>query len=289
MENYKITENILLEREINILKKEEIKKLNSLGEGAHGKIYVGDYLTINKKVQLNKINLRDYSIEEIITQINNMKFISECINIPKFFGIWNIKENSFTLVSEFIDGFYLNECYEKMDKISRIEVIISICNILEDCHSKFLKVVEIRPQNIIIDYNYNVWLIDVGIKNFTFKNRGNAYNTRYLAPELFIINEEEDLANSDKTSNYTKGDIWSLGCTISEIFSGVKPWNEIKKKFNQPHYIKCMMTRRPFKIPNNIDIELREILEKVFDYNPDSRLSAKYLKVMLENYLSTLI
>ena len=85
----------------------------------------------------------------------------------------------------------------------------------------------------------------------------------------------------------TKSDVWSLGVMASEMFSGVLPYYNINnnKKPTDFLIIKRLIERMPFPIPNNLDDDIKNVVQRATMINVDERASAKEIKEMIEKII----
>ena len=141
----------------------------------------------------------------------------------------------------------------------------------------------------MIDENLDIKLIDFGVSRIasrtsTFTNDVSG-TTRYLAPEYFEI---EDNTDSDKPIKIgVKIDVWSMGCMISEIFSGILPWMNTVR--NEISVRKKLITKAPFPIPEEVsDPDVLEILNKCLQIAPEERISSAELTVLFREKIKKL-
>jgi len=103
-----------------------------------------------------------------------------------------------------------------------------------------------------------------------------------MAPDNFEVDEETE---SDKPiSNTPKLDIWSLGCMISELLSGIYPWFNLTKQENKVETY--LIKKHAFPIPKEIDAkypEYKPIIESCTKLNPIERSSADDVIDFLKN------
>ena len=71
---------------------------------------------------------------------------------------------------------------------------------------------------------------------------------------------------------------------ISEIFSGIKPYfNLSKKRSPTEQMITGRLTgNKPFPIPNNLDDDIKEVVKRATEVNPEKRATASEIKTMIK-------
>jgi len=227
------------------------------------------------------------TIDEIITEIKNLNF-AECDHVPKFYGIWKggQKKKHFALVFEFIEGNPLRNIMDALNFEEKLSVLIQIAEVMSFIHKKKLLHRDLKPENIMVNPEKKVKLIDFGTAkiaektiSYTSKATGTTF---YMAPDNFEVDEETE---SDKPiSNTPKLDIWSLGCMISELLSGIYPWFNLTKQENKVETY--LIKKHAFPIPKEIDAkypEYKPIIESCTKLNPIERSSADDVIDFLKN------
>ena len=265
----------------------EIKKEESIGEGAFGKVYKGKYK--DNIVAIKKIKLEEKSQEIFDSLLNEIKVIHKAQNadIPKFYGIMK-RKGHYNLIFEFIPGNTLKDIYPQLTYLQKLNILISLCTILENFHKKHLIHRDIKPGNIMITENMIVKLIDFGISKIaqhtcTFTN-AQIGTIPYMSPEQFQIDLDRfsnpNVEDIKPVPISIYSDIWSVGVMTSEIFSNIKPYYNISKKY---HPNPQMITRRlignkPFPIPKELDENIKIIVEKATNVQVEKRVNASELK-----------
>ena len=218
--------------------KEEVigdyKILEMIGKGGFGSVYKVENLYDKKQYAMKMVRLEPEQIKYFKEHKQEMyKAISE-IRIWKKFDHPNIigYDNGFLLkedcyiVMELVEGLslgeyisYLKENNRKIDNELAIKIILQIVCGLRYMH-KQAKVIfrDLNPNNIMLDYSYNVKLIDFGLtveegktkKVSTILNQSVQYvfegSVMYSSPEIM----------RNEVISY-ESDIWALGCTIYEM------------------------------------------------------------------------
>jgi len=225
--------------------KEEVigdyKILEMIGKGGFGSVYKVENIYDKKQFAMKMVKLEPEQINYFKEHKQEMyKAISE-IRIWKQFDHPNIiyydngflmKDNCY-IVMELVEGLslgeyisYLKENNRKIDKDLAIKIILQVVCGLRYMHKKANVIFrDLNPNNIMLDYSYNVKLIDFGLtveesktkKVSTILNQSVQYvfegSVMYSSPEIMrneIISYESD--------------IWALGCTIYEMIKLTPPF-----------------------------------------------------------------
>ena len=284
-------EQSLAEFKICLITSDQIKVFKpAIGEGGFGKVYkgqLGDQIVAIKKIKLEDDGEKKNVYAEIFNEIKVIQKANHP-NIPTFFGVWKNK-NHYHLVFEFIEGKSWRYCYDSMDKKTKLEILCDLCSILEDLHAKKLIHRDIKPDNVMIEAGNKPRLIDFGVSKIATKTatftKVAIGTIPYMAPEMYdfdvdMIDVNEVDAKPVPVSTYS--DIWSFGCMISEVFSGLKPWHR-KKDSNlvEIYIIEKLTCQTKFPIAVNIDPDVKVLIEKVMVYDPFARPTAGELKQMI--------
>lgn len=265
----------------------EIQILEELGSGSFGKVHKGLIKDINQFVaikfldQIDDKNNEGKGEETVKSILNELKTMTAVKNekIPKFYGVYQQQINNSTnigLIFSFIEGITMDKWLLKnqiivkdqnnVDKIiinirnsEKCQIAIQLVEIIVVLHDGKVTHRDIKPGNIMIRPDGQLVLLDFGIskmqeKTMAFTN-GVKCTPRYSPPEAF-----DDCGESFVEYGITtKFDVWSMGCLIIEIFTGVAPWS---KKFNDANKIMMAMMRKI--VYNNYDFPYHKEFEKDF-------------------------
>lgn len=275
----------LADQGINIIDSKDIKKTEIIGKGGYGKVTKGLY---KDKVVAIKELIADCKLKEAFQEISKeINFIKVAQNekLPQLYGIVIDDQESLGLVFEFIAGDPLNSIYHTMDSRTKLDVIRQLTEILVFLHGKKLIHRDIKPANIMIENKNNVRLIDFGVSKIAEKTCTNTANslgtTAYMAPENFDV-DIDNPENLKPISISPKADVWSVGCLISELFSGNCPWG-LK---NQIAIEKKLSCKALYPIPKDITIEpVRKLIASCTIIEPVDRPSSTELLEMINNSL----
>ncbi|XP_047155372.1 mitogen-activated protein kinase kinase kinase 5-like [Vigna umbellata] len=195
-------------------------------------------------------------------------------NIVQYFGS-EIVEGRFYIYLEYVHPGSINKYVREHCGAITESVIRNftrhILSGLAYLHSKKTIHRDIKGANLLVDSAGVVKLADFGMaKHLTgfeanLSLRGSPY---WMAPELLQAVMQKD--NSPDLAFAI--DIWSLGCTIIEMFTGKPPWSEYE---GAAALFKVMKETPP--IPETLSPEGKDFLRCCFIRNPAERPAAAVL------------
>ena len=282
LELKKIVKDLININNINCIQMQDIIKEEEIGSGAQAKVYRAKYKNENVSLKLFKnIDWKSFANEIVI--LSSLKHP----NIPNFLGI--VHDNlSIGLIFEFVPGVPMSQVnFSQFPDNIKLKLVKTLCNVVEYIHSKSFIHRDIKPDNIIIDQDYNLYLIDYGIAKVCSNENGYTFTRikgtiAYAAPEMLIEigfnqNEEKFCGINIKT------DVWSVGVLISYIYSGYYPWSN---KYNSldPAITQLLILKTPFPIPDNItNDKIRKIIELCTVLENDNRAYIQDINTLLND------
>jgi serine/threonine protein kinase len=188
-------------------------------------------------------------------------------HIVKTFDFGTMTTGEPFMSMEWIDGVGLNFLVETRSpglKDKAIEYLVQLCNAVEYMHKERYLHRDLCPRNVMITNEGYVKLIDFGLTipyTPAFCEPGNRTGTPdYLAPEII-----------KRQSTDHRVDLFSLGVTAYEVFTGSLPWPKahgsmeiLLKHINQAG-------RDPRDLKPDMDDELHALLVKAIDREPSRR------------------
>lgn len=135
---------------------------------------------------------------------------------------------------------------------------------IDYCHSRGVYHRDLKPENLLVHENGNLKVSDFGLSALWDCRRqdGLLHTTcgtpAYVAPEVI----------SKKGYDGAKADIWSCGVVLYVLLAGHLPFNdqnliEMYKK----------ISKGEFKCPQWFPSEVRKLLSKILDPNPNTRIN----------------
>lgn len=169
------------------------------------------------------------------------------------------------------------------EKIVRIYTI-QILEGLKYLHSKGIVHNDLKCSNVLVDNDATIKLSDFGIsKRVSFSDASTEENND-------SITGGKEYPNSLKGSSYwmapevarqagynASADIWSLGCVMIEMKTGVPPWNEIGKNPMQVLQTIARTTTGPSLPINEFSLPALNFLKKCLKVQPNERATVEEL------------
>ena len=219
--------------------------------------------TSNCKIYLIMKNKKFY-IEKIINKNNYFQNGYYCLlnlHHKNIATVYDIKEdeNFIHIYQEYAEGHTLEEILTEKNRIDLVEALylsLQICEGIEYMHSQKPPIIhrDIKPSNIIITYDNEVKLIDLGtareVKQYIEKDTVCLGTSGYAAPEQFGYSQTDN-----------RSDIYSIGVLIYQLLTGKDIINgkSLSSQINENSDI----------IPNSIS----KILKKACAFDPENRYS----------------
>lgn len=200
--------------------------LSILGKGAMGIVYKALDPDIDRKVAIKTIRF-DLASEETDTEEIMERFMREAqaagkLTHPNIITIFDVgREEDLTyIVMQLIEGPSLQRLIAQGEKFSVSEVtklMERVCKGLDYAHQNGIVHRDIKPGNILLDYNKRPYICDFGVARIdtsTLTQSGTAVGTpSYMSPEQ-VIGKKID----------KRSDIFSIGCILYEILTGRRPF-----------------------------------------------------------------
>jgi len=244
-----------------------------IGIGGHGEVFQAYALETGVLVAVKLFYCHLHN--EIVRYIHKEFKVLEKLSHPhilKIFscGRWKRGDSFFFyLVTPLMDGGNLAEYMQKnsLDVNQSLEIILKIASALAYMHKNHFVHRDVKPQNILLDKEGNVFLSDFGIASQIDNTHTIAAGTmEYCSPE-----QMETLLYSVPD---VRLDVYSLGITLYEMLCGVNPYRQIAKTRGEAAAIQFKYTQEyPLvdtynsKIPHDLALVVAKMIMK----NPEMR------------------
>ncbi|GLT66207.1 hypothetical protein SLA2020_385870 [Shorea laevis] len=250
-----------------------------IGRGTFGSVYVASSretgaLCAMKEVEMFPDDRKSAEcIKQLEQEINVLSQLKHP-NIVQYYGS-EIVEDRFYIYLEYVHPGSINKYVQEHCGAMTESVVRNftrhILSGLAYLHGTKTIHRDIKGANLLVDASGVVKLADFGMaKHLTGQRadlslKGSPY---WMAPELM-----QAVMQKDNSSNLALAvDIWSLGCTIIEMFTGKPPWSDYE---GAAAMFKVMKDTPP--IPETLSPEGKDFLRCCFRRNPADRPSASML------------
>lgn len=181
-------------------------------------------------------------------------------------------ENVFAIIEEDSDGIPLKSYLDKkgfFDLNALLNISANIAATLGSIHSKGVIHRDIKPDNILIHPKTGeVTLTNFGISSILTHENDEFYNPHVIHNTLAYMSPEQT-GRMNRAVDY-RTDLYSLGITLYEIFTGFLPF-----KSNDPmdiiHSHIAIMPVPPAKINSRIPVVVSDIIMRLMEKNPEAR------------------
>ena len=199
--------------------------IDEIGKGGVGIIYRAWHLNLQKYVVVKKIKDNYVGVLEARGEVDILKSLHHS-NLPQVYDFLQVNREVYT-VMDFIDGhdlkYYIDHGY-RFEEAALWQWLIQLCEVLEYLHKHGILHLDIKPANIMLAKDGNIYLIDF---NISLSGEGDALSgisQYYASPEqfrkwtalLYEIKDQEEALDAAT-------DIYSLGATFYHMMTGVMP------------------------------------------------------------------
>ena len=246
-----------------------------LGQGTFAKVYYARNLKTGLGVAIKIIDKEKVLKVGMIDQIKREIAVMRLIRHPNVVELYEVmaSKTKIYFVMEYAKG---GELFNKVAKgklpedVARKYFQQLICAV-DYCHSRGVCHRDLKPENLLLDENENLKVSDFGLSALAeSKHQDGLLHTTcgtpaYVSPE--VINR--------RGYNGAKADIWSCGVILFVLLAGYLPFHdsnlmELYRKIGKGE----------FKFPNWFPPEVRKLVSKMLDPNPNRRIS---MEKIMEN------
>ncbi|KAJ0979226.1 hypothetical protein J5N97_014700 [Dioscorea zingiberensis] len=249
-----------------LMQRYELGKL--LGQGTFAKVYHGRNLKTSQSVAIKVIDKEKVLKVGLIDQIKREISVMRLVRHPYVVQLYEVmaSKTKIYFVMEYVKG---GELFSKVSKGKLREEVArkyfqQLISAVDFCHSRGVYHRDLKPENLLLDDDGNLKVSDFGLSALAESKRqdGLLHTTcgtpAYVAPE--VINR--------KGYDGAKADIWSCGVILFVLLAGYLP-------FHDPNLMEMYkkIGKAEFKCPNWFPGEVRKLLSRILDPNPNTRIT----------------
>lgn len=243
------------------------RSLNSIVYSALN-INTGEYVVIK---QFDVGNLSREQLHTIESSYVKMKRLNHT-NVIHIYDTFS-DDNHFYVSMEWVECGSLDDLIKRYGPIPEnivLKHLIQILHGLQFLHKSKIVHKNIKTTNILVDKKGHIKLTDIGFNIDSIDDQpmrlvdGNGYIENSFGGSPHCMPPEGTMESFPWTPQY---DMWSLGCALIEIFTGLPPmysYNPLQTKF-------LLRDSDDMSIPDTISGELKDILIACLNRNPADR------------------
>ncbi len=199
------------------------ERLDVLGHGASGIVYLAKDTLLGKQVALKEVSAKGEDKERFLEEAR----VLDRLRHPNIVQVNSVDEIAGRIVidMEYVRGRTLQAVLRSASALpvaEAVSVAAQICDGLAYAHSQRTVHRDIKPANILLTPAGVVKLVDFGLAAHlgTHSLAGGAGTYAYMAPEDFHPGEQSD----------RQSDIWAAGVVLYEMLAGRRPFQVLKAK-----------------------------------------------------------
>ncbi|KAK4511656.1 uncharacterized protein ATC70_012873 [Mucor velutinosus] len=244
---------------------------NVIGKGHFGTVFRALDLMSGKTVAVKQINLKDARKADIEDMMQEASLLSSLThgNVVKYEGFIQTQEHV-NIVLEYVENGSLLHTLKHFGHALPEHLVASYCHdILQGLaylHQQDVVHCDLKAANILTTKTGDVKLSDFGVSlNLKLKNHEEnlvSGTPFWMSPEVIELKGAS-----------VQSDIWSLGCTVIELYTGKPPYADL---LTMTAMFKIVEDDCP-PLPEGISDDFRDFLKLCFKKNPVERPKAIHL------------
>ncbi len=242
------------------------ERVDVLGHGATGIVYLAWDTLLKKQVALKEIDLHAADINRFLEEARVM----DRLHHPGIVRVncVDLIDGQVVLDMEYVRGRNLQELMRRESPLPvdrALNIAIQTLDALDYAHRMRTVHRDIKPANILVDQDDHVKLVDFGLAEILATNSyaGGAGTYAYMAPEDFAEEHHSD----------HQSDIWAVGVTLYEMLTGARPFivDRPKDPFS---WRRTLLNDPPTPIENHIEhvpVGIQAAMDRVLSVDKSSR------------------
>lgn len=195
--------------------------LDVIGRGSFGLIFRGHDRVNNQDVAIKMISRRFLEETHNFAAVEQEIRVHQSLNHPNIVKLYNViyDPTNIYIVLEFCaNGDLFTLMQNNMHPNIRVKnMMYQLAEAIEYLHQRKISHLDIKPENILVDSEYNIKLCDFGCCHLVnHHNQVKLGTLYYIAPELLVGNPIDTRT----------ADVWSFGIVVFVMFAKTLPWKD---------------------------------------------------------------
>ncbi|KAL2899946.1 CBL-interacting serine/threonine-protein kinase 11 [Bienertia sinuspersici] len=247
-----------------------------LGRGGFAKVYHGRDVNNSKSVAVKSVSKQKIFKTNLTAHVKREVAIMRRLRHPHIIRLHEVlaTKSKIYFVMDFAKG---GELFAKVSKgrfsedLSR-RYFHQLISAIGYCHSRGVYHRDLKPENLLLDENWNLKISDFGLSAVKDQTKSDGLlhtmcgTPAYVAPEIL----------AKKGYDGAKVDIWSCGIILFVLSAGYLPFNDTNLM-----NLYRKIYRGDFRCPKFMSPELKNLLGRLLDTNPDTRITIQEIMMIL--------
>jgi eukaryotic-like serine/threonine-protein kinase len=196
-----------------------------LGTGGMASVYLAIQKSLSRPVAIKVLDAQLLQDAQLQAQFEQESSLVAKLNHPNIIQVIDRGTTDQGLpffVMPYVKSISLDAIVERDDiNINRkIDILLQLCSALAYAHRNGIIHRDVKPQNVLVDYEGIVRLVDFGISGyFTANNNSESTDNRVMGTEEYMPPEQ----HSGVSFTSQASDIYSLGILMHKLLFGVLP------------------------------------------------------------------
>ena len=253
-----------------------------LGAGGMGQVYRARDTRLGRDVALKVLPPNIFDHEEFLARFIREARLISTLNHPNILTIHEISETllpgstqpTHYIVTELIDGVTMRQAMvTERDQSLMLERMAQVADALQKAHSAGVVHRDLKPENIMFTRDGFAKVLDFGLAKVFLERdaqsrrsfqtqQGIAVGTiGYMAPEQIQGHQVDHRA-----------DVFAFGCILYEMLAGTLPFHGE----SLVEILHAIAYKKAPALPNTVDQQLRQIVKRCLEKEPDARFQAMH-------------
>ena len=241
----------------------------------------------HKKYHIIELIMNEIDAIQKINHKNIIKLLAYNLNIDNSGTVLLVFE--YAPYGELYQFLAINKYFNNSITKTYFEQILDA---LQVCHTMGIIHRDIKPQNILLDSEYQIKIADFGLSTYDndIKNKNMVFvGTRgYMSPEIAapMVDGYDDDDNVMYKQITSSCDIFSLAVIVWQMLNGIESMPFDEATMNDAKYVYiCDKDYKMFwkchydcRIVQNNSLDSQDLLLRMFSYNPDNRITINQIR-----------